>query len=395
MAIRICTTLAAGPVSVSDPGHSCLVGNEKIGSRSQDRKRKTNFPPSCILPPWNPQGASRTLLANLLPCRSSLDSSTPVLIVEASPMKRREFIRKSVWMGALSAMPGLRLTGLLTAQTGPATGAADTVSNPLTPPSGRIPVAFVISDGAVMIDFAGPWEVFQDVMMPWRGHTMDAQMPFRLYTVAEKMATVRASGGMKIQPDYTFANAPAPKIIVIPAQEGATKAMLQWIRTASRHTDVTMSVCTGALVLAKTGLLSGKPVATHHASYKQMAIQFPDIQVKPGARFVEAGNLASAGGLSSGIDLALRVVERYFGRKVATDVAYYMEYQGKGWLDSGSNSEYEKAAVSTNEHPLCPVCSMETDPASSPRSVYRTKTYYFCSDDHKATFDAAPEKWIS
>jgi putative intracellular protease/amidase/YHS domain-containing protein len=310
-------------------------------------------------------------------------------------MKRREFIRKSVWMGALSAMPGLRLTGLLTAQAGPAAGKADVVSNPLTPPAGRIPVAFVISDGAVMIDFAGPWEVFQDVMMPSRGKSMDEQRPFRLYTVAEKMAPVRASGGMKIQPDFTFANAPAPRIIVIPAQNGVTRAMLQWIRTASQHTDVTMSVCTGALVLAKTGLLSGKAATTHHTAYKQLAIEHPDIQVKTGTRFVEAGNLASAGGLSSGIDLALRVVERYFGRNVATDVAYYMEYQGKGWLDPGSNSEYEKAPVSSNEHPLCPVCSMEVDPASAPQSAYKGKTYYFCSDDHKATFDASPEKWLS
>ena len=105
---------------------------------------------------------------------------------------------------------------------------------------------------------------------------------------------------------------------------------------------------------------------------KTFAAQFPDIQVKRGARFVEAGNLASAGGLSSGIDLALRVVERYFGRDVATETAYQMGYQGQGWLDPASNEVYAKARTSTDEHPLCPVCDMEVDPRSSLKSVYQS-----------------------
>jgi len=312
-------------------------------------------------------------------------------------MKRRDFIERS---GALAAIPVFSLGGLLAVtvkahqEAGNAPGG---VLNRLTPPrSGQIPVAFVISDGTVMIDLAGPWQVFQDVWVPSRGPTMDQQMPFRLYTVAEHLSAVRVSGvsgGMKIDPDYTFANAPAPKVIVIPAQDGSSDAMLRWIRTASSHADLTMSVCTGAFILAKTGLLSGKAATTHHSEYRQFAMQFPDIQVKRGARFVEAGSVATSGGLSSGIDLALRVVERYFGHKAAADTAYNMEYQGQGWMDPGANAIYAKAAVSTDEHPLCPVCSMDVDRATAPTSVYKGKTYYFCSAAHKATFDAAPEKW--
>src|SRR5205823_6159163 len=178
-------------------------------------------------------------------------------------------------------------------------------------PASPIPVAFVISEGAVVIDFCGPWEVFRDVMLPNGGH------PFRLYTVSDKIAPITAGGGMKIVPDYTFANAPAPKVIVIPAQSEPSRAVLEWIRQATKNTDVTMSVCTGAFVLAKTGLLSGKAATTFHAAFVPFAMQFPDVHLKRGARFVEDGNLASAGGLSSGIDLALRVVERYFGREIA------------------------------------------------------------------------------
>ena len=316
-------------------------------------------------------------------------------------MKRREFLQKSALLGAAAAIPASAL-GRLSAGSGtpavPAGAAGETpaaVSNPLQPPAkGAIPVAFLISDGAVVIDFAGPWEVFNNVMLPSRGPSMDDQMPFRTYTVSESAAPIQASGGMKIVPDYTFANAPAPKIVVIPAQGSDSKAALDWIRSASKSTDVTMSVCTGAFLLADTGLLSGKAATTHHSSYRQFAMQYPDIQLRRGARFVEAGNLASSGGLSSGIDLALRVVERYFGREAAKSTAYQLEYQGQGWMDPNSNQVYAQAFVSTDAHPLCAVCGMDVDKANSPKSVYKGKTYYFCTDAHKQTFDAAPEKWL-
>ena len=223
---------------------------------------------------------------------------------------------------------------------------------------------------------------------------MADQIPFQTYTVAESTAPIRASGGMKIVPDYTFANAPAPKIIVIPAQKSSSKAMLEWIRTATRKTDVTMSVCVGAFLLAETGLLSGKAATTHHGAYQDFAMQYPDIQLRRGVRFVEEGNLASSGGLSCGIDLALRVVERYFGRKAAVGAADNMEYQGQGWMDPNSNRAYAKVPVSTDEHPLCQVCYMDVDRASAPKSVYKGKTYYFCIPEHKAAFDAAPEKYL-
>jgi putative intracellular protease/amidase/YHS domain-containing protein len=264
-------------------------------------------------------------------------------------------------------------------------------TNPLKAPAeGSIPVAFLISEGAQIIDFAGPWEVFQDVMIPGR-----SDHPFGLYTVSESTSPIRASGGMKIVPDYRFENAPAPKVIVIPAQSKPSKATLEWIRQSTKNTDVTMSVCTGAFVLAKTGLLSGKAATTFHGAFVSFANQFPDIHLKRGARFVENGNLATAGGLSSGIDLALRVVERYFGREIAQKTAYNMEYQGLGWMNPDSNQVYAAAPVSTAEHPLCAVCGMDVDPATAPKSVFKGATYYFCSDDDKKTFDTAPDKFVN
>jgi transcriptional regulator GlxA family with amidase domain len=234
-------------------------------------------------------------------------------------MKRREFMSQTACLGVVVA-------------TGSVPNVFAFEANKLTPPAkGKIPVAFAISDGVTVIDFAGPWEVFQDVHVRDRGKEMDEQMPFELFTVSEKIEPLTGSGGLKLVPDHTFESAPQPKIIVVPAQRGS-QALHAWLRKVTPATDVTMSVCTGAFQLGKAGLLSGKSATTHHDFLDRFEKSFPDVTVKRGLRFVENDKISTAGGLSSGIDLALHVVERYFGREVAQSTATYMEYQGKGWI---------------------------------------------------------------
>ena len=240
-------------------------------------------------------------------------------------MRRREFLVGTAAFGAMLAAPGRALPG----PKSPAGGGGGKL---IPPAKGTIPVAVAISDGATVIDFAGPWEVFQDVHVPERGSDMDEMMPFRLFTVSETTKPLRGSAGLQLVADYTFENAPQPRVIVVGAQRGSD-ALHAWLRKASEHADLTMSVCTGAFQLAKAGLLAGKAATTHHDSLDRLAKQFPDIEVRRGLRFVETSpKLATAGGLSSGIDLALRVVERYFGRPAAERTAAYMEYQGRGWV---------------------------------------------------------------
>jgi transcriptional regulator GlxA family with amidase domain len=211
------------------------------------------------------------------------------------------------------------------------TSASEEPAAKLVPPAtGKIPVAFMISDHATMIDFAGPWEVFQDCHVHGRGATMDEMMPFELFTVAGTADTVRVTGGMKIVPDFTIENAPQPRVIVVPAHR-STPRTREWLARASEKADLTMSVCTGAFVLGNAGLLKGRPATTHHDFFDEFEKTFPDVTLRRGLRFVESGRIATAGGLTSGIDLALRVVERYFGREVAQATATYMEYQGTGW----------------------------------------------------------------
>jgi transcriptional regulator GlxA family with amidase domain len=212
-------------------------------------------------------------------------------------------------------------------------GAAETTAGAgrLTPPAkGPIPVAFVMGPGATMIDFAGPWEVFQDVMLPERGGSHEEQMPFQLFTVAETSAPLRVSGGMQVTPDHSIQDAPQPRVIVIPAHQSSDK-LVAWIARAGAAADLTLSVCTGAFPLARTGLLDGKAATTHHQFLDQLAQRFPKLEVRRGVRFVEHARVATAAGLSSGIDLALRVVERYFGREAAQRTASYMEYDSRGW----------------------------------------------------------------
>jgi putative intracellular protease/amidase/YHS domain-containing protein len=308
------------------------------------------------------------------------------------PMNRRELLTQSAAAGMAAAITGSRAFNAAAAAPPEAQGIEQSSAPPapLTPPaSGSIPVAFVLAPHAVVIDFAGPWEVFQDTTVPGR-----ATPPFSLYTVAESTRPITASGGMLITPNYSFDTAPLPKIIVIPAQHEPTEKLLNWIRTAHKTADVTMSVCTGADVLAATGLLAGKSATTHHTAYRELAMDHADIIVQRGVRFVEDGKLASSGGLSSGIDLALHIVERYFGRDVATQTAFQMEYQGQGWLYPASNRAYAEIRARDGQT-LCPICSMVVDPKTALSSTYKSKAYYFCMPSHKARFDADPDKWLS
>jgi transcriptional regulator GlxA family with amidase domain len=215
---------------------------------------------------------------------------------------------------------------------------------PLKPPAtGKINVAFMISEGADVIDIAGPWEVFSDAMLttkgkPWQESDGDDMvMPFNVYTVSDSLKPVDASG-LAIVPNFTFDNAPKPQIIVIPAQGGRNAAQKAWLLANSSQADVTMSVCTGASMLAAYGLLDGQTATTHHAYQQSIQKKYPAVHFVSGTRFVENGNIATAGGLTSGIDLALHVVARYYGVEVAQATATFLEYHSELW----KNPEYDQ-----------------------------------------------------
>ena len=217
-------------------------------------------------------------------------------------------------------------------------------TRPLKPPAtGKVNVAFLISDGANVMDIAGPWEVFSDAMLTSKGGAWhesdgdDMMMPFNVYTVSDSLKPVDANG-LSIVPNYTFDNAPKPQVIVIPAQGGRTAAQKAWLLANSASADVTMSVCTGASMLAAYGLLDGQPATTHHAYQQSMQKKYPAVHFVSGTRFVENDKIATAGGLTSGVDLALHIVARYYGSEVAQVTASFLEYHSDLW----KNPEYDQ-----------------------------------------------------
>ncbi|HYC01892.1 MAG TPA: DJ-1/PfpI family protein [Azospirillaceae bacterium] len=195
------------------------------------------------------------------------------------------------------------------------------------PERNEVRVAFLLGDQANVIDTFGPWEVFQDTQVPG---LFGRSNPFRLYTVGPDRDPVRMTGGLTVLPRHTIGDAPPPHLIVVPAQT-ATDAARDWLKAASAEADVTLSICTGAFQLARAGLLDGLRATTHHQFWDSFARQFPGVDLHRGLRFIDNGRIATAGGLTSGIDLALHIVQRYYGPEVAAATAAYMEYAGEGW----------------------------------------------------------------
>lgn len=298
-------------------------------------------------------------------------------------MTRRKLLQESALMGAAFAV----YPRTLLASQAQAGKAADL--KPLDPPTGRaIKVAFLISDPFELIDFAGPWEVFLQVVDKKR------EMPaFEMYTVSKEKEPIKASGGLQVIPDYTLKTAPLPDVVVVPAQGDDSEPVLAWLRNVSQHTEVTMSVCTGAFLLAKAGLLDGLEATTYHDAFRLMATDHPNVRLQKQVRFVDNGRIATSAGLSAGIDLALHVVARYFGEQVADDTAATLEYIGYGWKNPNDTGDLFQRLAAPKKGPFCPVCGM--GPVGRDIStIYNGKTYYFCSEACKAKFVANPEKYL-
>ena len=196
----------------------------------------------------------------------------------------------------------------------------------------RTTVGILIFDDVEVLDFAGPFEVFSRTRTVTGADSRrtDDSAPFETFTVARTRDAVTAIGGLKVLPHYSWADAPPIDILVVPGGFGTRallhdEATLSWIReTAGRARQVT-SVCTGALLLAKVGLLQGRRATTHWAGLDLLATIDPTIQIQRERRVVHDGIFTSAG-VSAGIDMSFAVVEQVCGRAVATETAHYIEY---------------------------------------------------------------------
>jgi len=194
----------------------------------------------------------------------------------------------------------------------------------------RKQTGIVVFADVEVLDFCGPFEVFSVTRLNEQ-RRREEPSPFNVFLVAETKRLLVAAGGMKVFPDYDLDDCPALDILVVPGGWGTRKEMnnerlLRWIADRSRQVEILTSVCTGALLLGKAGLLDGRRATTHWRSLDWMEELFPKTHVEKQLHFVEDGALFTSAGISAGIDMALKVVARYFGEAIARATAKHMEY---------------------------------------------------------------------
>jgi len=194
----------------------------------------------------------------------------------------------------------------------------------------RKSVGIVLFDNIEVLDFCGPFEVFSLTRID-EEKRQEEPSPFRVLLVAEKNAPVTTTGNMKVIPDCTFTNCPRLDILCVPGGWGtraelSNPMMLDWLHSKASEVELLTSVCTGSMLLGFAGLLDGRRATTHWSSLDWMHEAFPKVIVERELHVVEDGSLITSAGISAGIDMALKVVARYYGEAIARATSRRMEY---------------------------------------------------------------------
>lgn len=198
-------------------------------------------------------------------------------------------------------------------------------------------VAIFIFNDVEVLDFCGPLEVF--------GVTeQDSDpKPFEVVTVAATPGVVIARNQLSVNPTYSFADCPPADIVLIPGGVGTrpliqNSEVLQWIQERAATSEYLLSVCTGALLLAKAGLLDGLAATTHHTTFDLLRQLAPKTEVREGDRIVDNGKIILSAGVAAGIDMSLYVVSQLLGEDAAIATVTEMEYDWR----PGQHSVYKK-----------------------------------------------------
>ena len=196
-------------------------------------------------------------------------------------------------------------------------------------------VQVLIFDDVEVLDFAGPFEVFNVTGL------RSGSAPFHVQTVGLSKAAIRARGGLQVLPSLSIDAASRCDVLVLPGGFGTRREMhnamlLEWIRRQAESAEAVLSVCTGALLLARAGLLTDLDATTHHVAFDELAQASPSTNVLRGKRIVDNGRIFTSAGISAGIDASLHVVSRLLGHAVAAEAAEYMEYE---WRSSTTGLE--------------------------------------------------------
>jgi transcriptional regulator GlxA family with amidase domain len=192
-------------------------------------------------------------------------------------------------------------------------------------------VAILVFPEVEVLDFAGPFEVFS---VAGRVASRDRDypfVPFEVQLVGSKGGMVRARHGLNVEVHAAITDIPHQDVIIVPG--GIMSLVLgdpsfeEWLVKADKHTVVTASVCTGAFLLAKAGLLDGLVATTHWEDMEKLATLAPRTTLRPGVSWVDQGHIITSGGISAGIDMSLHLVERLASTDLANRTARQMEYR--------------------------------------------------------------------
>lgn len=184
-------------------------------------------------------------------------------------------------------------------------------------------LALLIFDDVEVLDFCGPFEVFSVA-------NRFAERAFNVFTVAERSPVI-ARNGLSVNSHYALADCPRPDILLMPGGQGTRAEMhnaplVEWIKKTAGNAELVLSVCTGALLLAKAGLLEGLEATTHHGAIELLRQVAPNTTVHSDRRFVDNGRVICSAGIAAGIDMSLHVVGKILGEEVAMKTSRQMEY---------------------------------------------------------------------
>ena len=191
-------------------------------------------------------------------------------------------------------------------------------------------VGIYIFDEIEVLDLGGPFEVFSTAARLKARLNPGAAKPFDVFTIAETIRLTRARGGLMLQPSFDIINHPPIDVLIVPGgvvtAELQRDAVITWIARIAAKASLTASVCTGAFLLAKAGLLRGKTITTHWEDIADFRAMFPDVSVNENTRWVDAGNIVTSAGISAGLDMSLHLIARLDSENLAVRTARQMDY---------------------------------------------------------------------
>ena len=192
----------------------------------------------------------------------------------------------------------------------------------------KVSVGIMVFNEVEVLDFAGPFEV-----LSLTTHQDSGSKPFAVHVISQTGELVHARNGLMVKPSYSFADAPALDILIIPGGYGAeeieirNETVINWIKEQSKQVKLLASVCTGAFLLAEAELLDNKIATTHWMDIDRLEKEYPKITVQKGVKYVDEDTIITAAGISAGLDMSFHIVKRFAGAEIARATAKRMEYE--------------------------------------------------------------------